>query len=83
MTVLFDRTAPLFLTLPDPIEGNFDGIVVDVPQRDGDFFNELNTLVAATRLSFLEVGAPEDANQLLAEAFLSRFYVLLENYLGS
>ena len=82
MTVLFDRTAPLFFVLPDPVEGNYDGIGVDVPQSIGDFLSGLNDLVVQTQLSFLEVGAPEDSNQQLAEVFVDAFAVLMEEYNG-
>jgi hypothetical protein len=83
MTVLFDRTAPLFFVAPDPVEGNFDGIVVDAPERVCGFLTELNDLVTATQLRFIEVGAPEDFNQQLADEFIESFSGIMERYNGT
>jgi len=82
MTVLFDRHAPLFFVQPDLVEGNFDGIVVDAPERVGLFLTELNTLIIKTQLSFLDVGAPEDSNQQLADEFIVDFDIIMERYNG-
>ena len=80
MTVLFERTAPMLFVQPDPFDGNFDGIVVDCPEQVGQFLADLNSLVDATRLRFLEVGAPEEYNQQLADEFLEVFNLLMEGY---
>ena len=82
MTVLFDRHAPLFFVQPDLVEGNFDGIVVDAPERVGLFLTELNTLIITTQLRFLDVGAPEDFNQQLADEFIVEFDHIMERYNG-
>ncbi len=80
MTVLFDRTAPLFFVAPDLVEGNFDGIVVDAPENTCVFLTELNDLITSTQLRFIEVGAPEDYNQQLADEFIVQFDVIMERF---
>ncbi len=82
MTVLFDRHAPLFFVQPDLVEGNFDGIVVNAPERTCLFLTELNTLIIKTQLRFLDVGAPEDSNQQLADEFIVEFDIIMERYNG-
>lgn len=82
MTVLFDRHAPLFFVQPDLVEGNFDGIVVNAPERTCLFLTELNDLVINTQLRFLDVGAPEDYNQQLADEFIVSFDIIMERYNG-
>ncbi len=82
MTVLFDRTAPLFFVQPDLVEGNFDGIVVDAPEDTCLFLTELNALIINTQLRFIEVGAPEDYNQQLADEFIVEFDIIMERFNG-
>ena len=82
MTVLFDRYAPLFFVRPDVVEGNFDGIVVSAPERVCDFLVALNLLAIATREHFLDVGAPEEFNQQLADEFIEEFNNIMERYNG-
>jgi hypothetical protein len=65
---------------PDLVEGNFDGIVVDAPERVGVFLSELNDLCIQTQLRFIEVGAPEDYNQQLADEFIVQFDLIMERY---
>ena len=82
MTVLFDRNEPMMFVKPDEFDGNFSGIEVDAPEEAADFLTGLNDLLGSMKLRFLEVGAPEDSNQQLADEFITAFDELMEEYNG-